>query len=182
MPRTVRHPVPPRFTGRGSQPPSTSWWTGLEDGLDRFHIALKLRPHAPSKQRKRQRHWTTCPELGSKWEPAAVGVIWPPIETCMPSVSPATSQTLGRVDIANHGGLMRCDVAELNRRLRRDIHSPHGYERSIDLVRRGLPALHVVSSLRDDAWTQSNTLEVARPRLAERAGFDRVKIDACRGL
>jgi len=74
-----------------------------------------------------------------------------------------------RVDIAIHGGLFRRDAAELNRRLRRDIHSPRGYERPIDIARRHLPALHVVSSQRDDAWTQSHTLESAQPPLAELA-------------
>ena len=31
------------------------------------------------------------------------------------------------VDLAIRGDLMHCDVTELNRRLRRDIHSPRGY-------------------------------------------------------
>ena len=39
-----------------------------------------------------------------------------------------------RLEVNLRGGLRRCDVEGLNRRLRRDMHSPKGYARPIDLA------------------------------------------------
>jgi len=40
------------------------------------------------------------------------------------------------LDVQLHGGLGRCDMEDLNQRLRRDIHSRTGYNRPIDLASR----------------------------------------------
>jgi hypothetical protein len=39
-----------------------------------------------------------------------------------------------RLEVTMDGGLLRCDLADLNRKLRRDTHSPRAYARPIDLA------------------------------------------------
>jgi hypothetical protein len=39
-----------------------------------------------------------------------------------------------RLAVSMDGGLLKCDLADLNRRLRRDMHSPRAYARPIDLA------------------------------------------------
>src|SRR3989442_3690906 len=47
-----------------------------------------------------------------------------------------------RLEVQLQGGLGRCDVEDINRRLRRDIHSPRRYSRPIDLAARLAGRIH----------------------------------------
>jgi hypothetical protein len=40
-----------------------------------------------------------------------------------------------RLEVSMRGGLASIDLVDLNQRLRRDVHSPRGYARPIDLTR-----------------------------------------------
>lgn len=73
-----------------------------------------------------------------------------------------------RMDVMLHGGLARCDFATLNRGLRRDIHSPRGYARPIDLAKGGRPDLQVLSGRADE--TRSIGAPVPAPLRCNRPG------------